>query len=229
MRYSIEPKYRKYVKGYRVLSFARKFVDKYGKKVIDTATKTGIAAAKTASKRVIQKTAEAAADLIENKIVDKITSSGKTKSKKRKKKKDKKSTCHQKKESKLLITWNCFDTIWKMEYQKINNLLDTTPDEITRFTTKKWVEVHNQSGSDRYEPSKPVRFNTLMLRLDLCNFSDAYIVVKGDITSTKADGRDFIDIRDRFLALKDNATFTNSISRINNALIDNAEDQQDQQ
>ena len=104
MRYSTEPKYRKYVKGYRVLSFARKFVDKYGKKVIDTATKTGIAAAKTASKRVIQKTAEAAADLIENKIVDKITSSGKTKSKKRKKKKDKKSTCHQKKESKLLIT-----------------------------------------------------------------------------------------------------------------------------
>ena len=54
MRYSTEPKYRKYVKGYGVLSFARKFGDKYGKKLIDTATKTGIDAAKTASKRVVQ-------------------------------------------------------------------------------------------------------------------------------------------------------------------------------
>ena len=53
MRYSIEPKYRKYVKGYSVLSFARKFGNKYGKKIIDTATKTGMNAAKTASKRVV--------------------------------------------------------------------------------------------------------------------------------------------------------------------------------
>ena len=59
MRYSSEPKTRKYVKGYSFLSFARKFGDKYGKKLMDTATKTGIDAAKTASKRVIQKTAEA--------------------------------------------------------------------------------------------------------------------------------------------------------------------------
>ena len=55
MRYSTQPKYRKYVKGYSFLSFARKFGDKYGKKLIDTATKTGIDAAKTASKRVVQK------------------------------------------------------------------------------------------------------------------------------------------------------------------------------
>ena len=58
MRYSLEPKYRKYVQGYCFLSFARKFGDKYGKKLIDTATKTGNDAAKTASKRVVQKTAE---------------------------------------------------------------------------------------------------------------------------------------------------------------------------
>ena len=58
MRYSLEPKYRKYVQGYCFLSFARKFGDKYRKKLIDTATKTGIDAAKTASKRVVQKTAE---------------------------------------------------------------------------------------------------------------------------------------------------------------------------
>ena len=81
MKYSTEPKFRKYVKGYSFLSFARKFGDKYGKKIIDTATKTGIDAAETASKRVVQKTAEATADLIGNKIADKITSIGKTKEK----------------------------------------------------------------------------------------------------------------------------------------------------
>ena len=67
MRYSAEPKFRKYVKGYGFWSFARKVGDKYGKKLIDTATKTGIDAAKTASKRLVQKTAEATGDLIGNK------------------------------------------------------------------------------------------------------------------------------------------------------------------
>ena len=52
MRYSFEPKYRKNVEGYGFLSFARKFGDKYGEKLMDTATKTGIDVAKTASKRV---------------------------------------------------------------------------------------------------------------------------------------------------------------------------------
>ena len=48
---------------------------------------------------------------------------------------------------------------------------------------KKWVEVHDQSGNteDRYNPSKQTRFKTSMLRSDLCDFSDAYIVVKGTI------------------------------------------------
>ena len=63
-----------------------------------------------------------------------------------------------------------------------------------------------------------------MLRSDLCDFSDAYIVVKGDITLTKTNGRGIIDIRNRFLAFKNNAPFTNCISKINNVLIDNAED-----
>ena len=81
MRYSTEPKFRKYIEGFSFLSFARKFDDKYGKKLMDTTTKAGIDAAKTASKRVVQKTAEATGDLIGNKIADKITSLGKTKSK----------------------------------------------------------------------------------------------------------------------------------------------------
>ena len=55
MGYSTEAKYRKYVKGHSFLSFSSKLGDKYGKKLTDTATKTGINAAKTASKRVVQK------------------------------------------------------------------------------------------------------------------------------------------------------------------------------
>ena len=83
MRYSTEPRIRKYVKGYGFLSFARKCGDKYGKKLIDTATKTGIDAAKTASKRVV----EATEALIGNKIADKITSIGKSKEKEKPKEK----------------------------------------------------------------------------------------------------------------------------------------------
>ena len=64
MRYSTQPKFRKYVKGYGFLSFARKFGDKYGKKLMDTARKTGIDALKSASKKVVQNTAEASGDLI---------------------------------------------------------------------------------------------------------------------------------------------------------------------
>ena len=68
MRYSTEPRFRKYVKGYGFLSFARKFDNNYGKKLMDIAAKTGIDAAKTASKRVVQETAEATGDLIGNRV-----------------------------------------------------------------------------------------------------------------------------------------------------------------
>ena len=67
------------------MSFAKTFGNKHGKKLIDTATKTGIDDAKTASKKVVQKTAEATEDLIENKLTDKITSIGKPKEKETKK------------------------------------------------------------------------------------------------------------------------------------------------
>ena len=63
-----------------------------------------------------------------------------------------------------------------------------------------------------------------ILRSDLCDFSDAYILGKGYITSTKDADRGFIDIRNRSLAFKNNAPFTNCISKTNNVLIDNAED-----
>ena len=72
MRYSAHLKFRKYVKGCGFLSLAREFGDKFGKKLMDTAAKTGIDAAKTASKRVVQKTAEATGDLIGNKELIKL-------------------------------------------------------------------------------------------------------------------------------------------------------------
>ena len=81
MIYPIEPKFRKYVKDYGFLSFAKKSGNKYGKKSMDTVTKTGIDAAKTASKRIVQKTGEATGDLNGNKIAYKITSIGKSKGK----------------------------------------------------------------------------------------------------------------------------------------------------
>ena len=110
-----------------------------------------------------------------------------------------------------------------MEYQKITNLLGTMLDEVPRFITKKWVEVHDQSGSaeDRYKPSKQIRFKTSMLRLDLCDFSDAYIVVKGEVTVT---GGSNSSRKNRPLAFKNNAPFICWISRINVVLIDNTED-----
>ena len=82
MRYSIEPRNRIYVKGYGFMSFARSMSNKYGKKIVNTAKKSATHAMKTASKRAIQKTAEATSDLVGNKIADKITSISKKSTKK---------------------------------------------------------------------------------------------------------------------------------------------------
>ena len=70
-----------------------------------------------------------------------------------------------------------------MEFQKIVNLLDITSDDkdMPRFFTKKWIEVYDQSEKN-YNVNKEIRIKTPMLRSDLCDFSDVYIVVKGDIT-----------------------------------------------
>ena len=71
----------------------------------------------------------------------------------------------------------------KMKFQKIENFLDTTSADknLPRFVTKKWIEVYDQSGGN-YNVNKEIRSKTSMLRSDLCDYSDAYIVVKGTIT-----------------------------------------------
>ena len=108
-----------------------------------------------------------------------------------------------------------------MEYQKITKLLGNMPDKVLRVVAKKWIEVHDQSGTakNRYKPSKQIRFKTSMLRSDLCDYSDAYIAVE----IVTVEGNNKIDRENRFLAFKNNTPFTDCISKINNTLMDNAE------
>ena len=75
-----------------------------------------------------------------------------------------------------------------MEFQKITNFLDINSDNknLPKKFTKKWIEVYGQSEGN-YNPNKEITFKTSMLRSDLCDFNDAYIPVKGDITVTEPD------------------------------------------
>ena len=108
-----------------------------------------------------------------------------------------------------------------MEFQKIINLLDITSDDkdLPRYVNKKWIEVYDQSEKN-YNVNKEIRFKTSMLRSDLCDFSDAYIVVKGDITVTNSNNAK----RNKSVTFKNNARFINCITKINSIKIDNAED-----
>ena len=109
-----------------------------------------------------------------------------------------------------------------MEFQKITNFLDITSDDkdLPRFVTKKWIEVYDQSGKN-YSRNKEIRIKTSMLRSDLCDFNDVYIVVKGDIA---LQGDNDANKRNKILAFKNNSPFINGISKINGVKIDNAED-----
>ena len=110
----------------------------------------------------------------------------------------------------------------KMEFQKIANFLDTTPDDkdLPRFVTKKWIKVYDQTGKNNYNVNKEIRIKTSMLRSDLCNFSYAYIVMEGYTIVTEPDNAK----RNKSVAFKNNAPFINCISKINGVKIDNAED-----
>ena len=108
-----------------------------------------------------------------------------------------------------------------MEHQKITNLLGNIPDKVLRFITKKWIEVHDQSG-EAYNTNKQIRFKTSILKSDLCDYSFTYIVVKG-IVIVSADERDR-DEMNRQVILKNNAPFISCISKINGVLVENAED-----
>ena len=98
-----------------------------------------------------------------------------------------------------------------MEFQKIVNFLDITSDDkdLPRFVTKKWIEVYDQSEKN-YNVNKEIRIKTPMLRWDFCDFSDAYIFVKGVIAVTNQDDAK----RNKAMTFKNNAPFINCISKI---------------
>ena len=72
-----------------------------------------------------------------------------------------------------------------MQFQKIVNFLDITSDnkDLTKFVTKKWIEVYDQSEGN-YNVNKEIRIKTSILRSDLCNYSDAYVILKESVTVT---------------------------------------------
>ena len=73
-----------------------------------------------------------------------------------------------------------------MEYQRKKlKMLHNTPNQLSKFTTKKWIEISDQSRGV-YNTNSDIRFKTTILKSSLCSYSDAYILVKGAITITGA-------------------------------------------
>ena len=106
-----------------------------------------------------------------------------------------------------------------MEYDKINNLLDSESENLSKFVTKNYVRVNSLSNT--YNENKSIRFKTPILRSDLCDYADAYILVHGTITVAGNQPR---DRPNKPVILKNNAPFVSCITRINNELIEDADD-----
>ena len=104
-----------------------------------------------------------------------------------------------------------------MKFQKIVNFLNTAPTDknLPKFDTKKWIEVYDQSERNS-NPNNEIRIKTSMLRSNLCDYSNAYIVLKGTITVTSPG-----NAKRNKAVLKNNARFINCISKINGVKIDN--------
>ena len=116
-----------------------------------------------------------------------------------------------------------------MEHEKIDNLLlseDNESEKLSKFITRKYVGV--SSLSNTYNENKSIRLKTSMLRSNLCDYSDAYILVKSTITVTAPgvnnNADNITDKRNRPLILKSNAPFVLCITRINGELIEDADD-----
>ena len=116
-----------------------------------------------------------------------------------------------------------------MEYDKINNLLlseDNECEQLSKFVTIEYVRVNSLSNT--YNENKLIRFKTPILRSNLCDYSDAYILVKGTITVTAPgvnnNANNIRDKRNRPVILKNNAPFVSCITRINGELIEDADD-----
>ena len=105
-------------------------------------------------------------------------------------------------------------------------MLDDASNQPSKFKTKDWVEINDESRGT-YNANSEIKFKTTMLKSSLCDYSDAYIIAKGKITITGVRddaGAKRADERDRGLAFKNCAPFTNCISEINNTQKDNCKD-----
>ena len=109
-----------------------------------------------------------------------------------------------------------------MEYQNITNLLNDESNQPSKFKTRNWAEI-NDEARGTYSPNKQIKFKTAMLRSSLCDYSDAYILAKGNITvnNTVAEGAAANNTKKKAI-FKNCAPFTNCIRKINNTQIDNA-------
>ena len=111
-----------------------------------------------------------------------------------------------------------------MEYHKIANLTEDAPNQSYKFRTKDRVEINDESRGT-YNVNNQIKFKTTMLKSSLCDYSDAYILIKGKITITGAGGDAAArqaDERDKGVAFKICAPLTNCISEIDNTQRDNA-------
>ena len=107
-----------------------------------------------------------------------------------------------------------------MEYQKIINLLDNTPNQPTKFRTKNWVEISDEAHGT-YNTNSQITFKTS--KSSLLDYSDAYILVGGTITVPNTGTAANLNNRKNII-IKNCAPFSDCISEINNAQIDNAKD-----
>ena len=112
-----------------------------------------------------------------------------------------------------------------MEYQKIADLLESTSDNLSKFRTRNWIKINDESRGNY--ANGDIKFKTTMLRSNLFDYADSHILVKETITIT-GEGADAAaeraDERDKGVTFKNCAPFTKFISRINNTDIDNAHD-----
>ena len=112
-----------------------------------------------------------------------------------------------------------------MEYQKIANLIDdNTLNQPSKFRTRNWVEINDESRG-AYNVNSQIKFKTTMLKSSLCDYSDAYILVKGTISGNNTAAQSAAANNTNKKAIfKNCAPFTNCISEINNTQIDDAKD-----
>ena len=112
-----------------------------------------------------------------------------------------------------------------MEHQKIANLLDdASSNQPSKFKTKHWVEVNDESRGT-YNVNSQIKFKTTMLKSSLCDYSDAYVHVKGTITVDNAAAADAdANNTNKKVIFKNYAPFTICISEINNTQVGNAKD-----